>query len=298
MKIVLSESLGFCYGVNRAVEATKRLLKEGHDVQVVGDIVHNEIVMKKLKDMGLKIYPVLSSIDFSDITENSAAIIRAHGVSPDVEKFLERHFGYVVDLTCPIVYNVFSLAKDLENKGYFIVIFGKKDHAEVKALCGRLNDYFIVEPSCDFEAVKAFFRGKKHEKVALISQTTMNSESFEKLAALLLEMEGIEVSVHNTICNVTINREKMAIHLAQICDAVVVVGGKRSSNTGKLAKIIESHGKRAFHIQNPEQLPDLSVYEKVGIISGTSTPKEQILKILDYIKFTYEGEVIRNGGEV
>ncbi|ACR78938.1 4-hydroxy-3-methylbut-2-enyl diphosphate reductase [Kosmotoga olearia] len=298
MKIVLAESLGFCYGVNRAVEATKRLLKEKRDARVIGDIVHNEIVMKKLKDMGLKVYPDLSSIDFSDTAENSVAIIRAHGASPDVEDFLKRRFGYVVDLTCPIVYNVFSLAKDLEKKGYFIVIFGKKDHAEVKALCGRLNDYLIVEPGYDFETIKAFLREKKPKKVALISQTTMNSESFEKLAEKLLKLEGIEVSVNNTICNVTINREKMAIHLAQTCDAVVVVGGKRSSNTGKLAKIVESHGKRAFHVQNPEQLPDLSIYRKVGIISGTSTPKEQILKILDYIKFTYEGEVIRNGGEV
>ena len=293
MKVYIAAATGFCYGVNRAVSTCERLLKNGITVYTNGELVHNEEVVEGLKKMGLKTLRDIES-DLDPELSSSTFAIRAHGISPLLEKSLRKSFGRVVDLTCPIVYNVFRLAERLEKKGYLIVIYGRKGHAEVEAICGRLKNYLLIEPSYDIKKVYSDILKKAEEKVAIISQTTMNHQEFMNFSSQIKNID-LKVEVFDTICSVTVKREEEAKKLAEKCEAVIVVGGKQSSNTKKLACIVQNSGKKAFHIRKPEELPLLSKFESVGVISGTSTPFVQIQRILDYIETKYEGEVIHNG---
>ena len=285
MRIVLADSMGFCYGVDRAVNRTRTLLKENFSVHVMGEIVHNEEVICELKNSGL----IVSPDDTPPIpsSENSIVILRANGVEPLTEYTLSKRFKEVVDLMCPIVYNVFSLATTLEKQGYFIVIFGKKHHAETRALIGRLKDYLVIEPDYNGQGVLRALEGR--DKIALLSQTTMDSSAFADLTYMLSGSLLCELKVCDTVCKVTVERESEASRLAKQCDAVIIIGGKNSSNTRKLVDIVERAGKKALHVQRAAQLPDLSRIDTIGVISGTSTPASQIQKILDYIESQNKG---------
>ena len=287
-RVHLARSVGFCYGVDRAVSEAVKLLKSGKKVYATGEIVHNEKVMEDLKQLGLEV------IDDSILSERheGVAIIRAHGIDPASEEKLRRVFDEVIDLTCPIVYNVFSLAVDLQRQGSFIVVYGKKNHAEVTALSGRLNRYLIVEPGENYEEVLKKLEGL--DQIAIVSQTTMSSLEFENFSGFVKSRLGERVTVYNTICKVTIQRESEAERLAKISDTVIVIGGRNSSNTKKLVKIVQRLGKRALHVTDLTDLPQGDM-GKVAIISGTSTPYEQIQKILDYID--NKREVTNNGRE-
>ncbi|HQN27277.1 MAG TPA: (d)CMP kinase [Mesotoga sp.] len=287
-RVLLSKSVGFCYGVDRAVNEAIKILKSGKSVFATGEIVHNEAVMKNLKDLGLEIIEDISSYDRVD----GIAIIRAHGIDPGSEKRLREVFTGVIDLTCPIVYNVFSLAVDLQARGSFVVVFGKRNHPEVTALSGRLERYLIVEPGEDYSSVVD--RLKAIERIAVVSQTTMSTDDFKDFSSFLEEELGDRVEIHNTICRITVERESEARRLACEADTVIVVGGKNSFNTKKLLDIVGRLGKRAIHVQTTGDLPQGEL-GRTGLISGTSTPYDQIQKILDYID--NEREVTDNGRE-
>ncbi len=285
----LARSVGFCYGVDRAVNEAMKLLKSGKRIFATGEIVHNERVINLLRDMGLEI------VNEKDLQERreGVAIIRAHGIDPKSEKKLREVFDEVIDLTCPIVYNVFSLAVDLQTQGNFVVVFGKKNHPEVVALSGRLREYMIVEPGEDYQTIVNRLSGKG--KIAVISQTTMSCDDFSEFSDFLVGNSKERVSIYNTICRVTMERESEARRLAEIADTVIVIGGRNSSNTRKLVDIVGKLGKHALHIQDIRDLPEKSKMGKIGLISGTSTPYEQIQNILDYIE--NEREVTSNGRE-
>lgn len=287
MEIIISKEIGFCYGVEKAINRVEELISEGKKLAIKGELIHNDIVVSSLKKRGLK---KLDNIP-PEKRENYYALIRTHGVSPDNEKRIRDSFSNVVDLTCPIVYNVFRLAEKLEKQGNCVIIFGKREHAETKALKGRLKRYIIIEPGWNSDLIKQKISEKDCKNYSLISQTTMDLGQFESLSEELKSF--IEVDVHNTICSVTVNREKEAIHLAKKCDCVIVVGGVKSSNTNKLAELVRRNGTTAYHVSNPDTLPPLHNCSKVGIISGTSTPVEQIQKLLDNIKNKYKEEVIQ-----
>ncbi len=287
MKIILGKEIGFCYGVEKAINRVEGLLSKGNKLAIEGEIIHNDEVISSLRKRGLKnldeVHPQKK--------EEYHALIRTHGVSPDIEKTIRERFANVVDLTCPIVYNVFRLAEQLEKQGNCIIIFGKKEHAETKALKGRLNNYIIVEPHWDIDSIKKKITEKDCKGYSLISQTTMDQSQFESLSEEIKKI--INVDVHNTICSVTINREKEASYLAKNCDCVIVVGGVKSSNTKKLVELVLRGGTKACHVSCPDDIPPLDTCNTIGIISGTSTPAEQIQRLLDNIKNKYKEEVIQ-----
>jgi len=287
MEILVSKEIGFCYGVKKAINRVEKLLSEGKKLAIEGELIHNGIVVSSLEKRGLK------NLDDVPLEEKETyyALIRTHGVSPDNEKRIRDSFSNVVDLTCPIVYNVFRLAEKLEKQGNCVIIFGKKEHAETKALKGRLRKYIIIEPNWDFDTIKKEIAEKDCKNYSLISQTTMDLSQFESLAEELKKIGDIDV--HNTICSVTINRETEARYLAKKCDCVIVVGGVKSSNTRKLAELVLRHGTTAYHVSNPDSLPPLENCNTVGVISGTSTPIKQIQRLLDNIKNKYKEEVIQ-----
>ncbi|MFO7881694.1 MAG: 4-hydroxy-3-methylbut-2-enyl diphosphate reductase [Kosmotogaceae bacterium] len=287
MKVISGKEIGFCYGVEKAISKVEELLSEGKKLAIEGELIHNDEVISNLEKRGLKKLDEVSP----EKREEYHALIRTHGISPDIEKTIRERFANVVDLTCPIVYNVFRLAEKLEKQGNCIIIFGKKEHAETKALKGRLEKYIIIEPNWNSDSIKKKILEKDCKKYSLISQTTMDLDQFESLSEELRKF--VEVDVHNTICSVTINREKEARYLAKKCDCVIVVGGEKSSNTKKLVELVRRNGTKAYHISCPNKLPPLATSETIGIISGTSTPAEQIQRLLDNIKNKYKEEVIQ-----
>ncbi|ABR31467.1 4-hydroxy-3-methylbut-2-enyl diphosphate reductase [Thermosipho melanesiensis] len=262
MQIVVAEGIGFCFGVENAVSKAKELLKKGLSVWTDDDIVHNKSVMKELYDMGL-------SKEKGDVF-----LVRAHGLPKDVLDDLKKRYK-VEDLTCSIVKNLFKTVAEIEKKGYKIVVFGKKEHPEMKALKSYCENATITDIPLPINA----------KRIAIASQTTMSYTDFEFFVNKITEMSKFDdIKIINSICNITYNREKEAEKISKIVDLMVVVGGKHSSNTTKLYKISSKYTK-SMHIELPEELIELPKgVKKIGVISGTSTPKNIVEKVILRLK--------------
>lgn len=277
MKIVTSKELGFCFGVKRAIEKTKCICEKNKKVYSIGEIVHNEFVINS--------FPQIEVADEKSIfelnNENCPVLLRAHGVPKEFEKKISNKYSNVVDLTCPIVYNVFGLVEKYSNDDYSTLIYGKRDHPETKAIISRAKRGYVFCNQVEFKEI--LDKQEKDTKFILISQTTMNSQRYKEFKDFILSMDFKDLKVFDTICDVTVKREKATEKLIQKCDAVLVIGGKRSSNTRKLYEMIQRKGVKGYFIQSKEQLVIDRNIKTLGIISGTSTPKEQIDDILNYI---------------
>lgn len=268
MRIVVAEDVGFCFGVKKAVERVKELLLKGEKVYTDGDIVHNPLVMKELEELGLK-----KINDIPEDSKNSIFVVRAHGLPPVKINHYKKHFKEVVDLTCPIVKALFKKAKDASEEGK-VVVFGKKDHPEMKALSGYVFHALITLSPIPL----------KEEIMYFMAQTTASLESFKKFVAEEIKMSDFaRVEIFNTICDVTLRRERIAKEMSRTCDIVFVVGGKHSSNTGKLFQIAASKGN-AVWIEKPEDIERIPEVECVGVISGTSTPLHIVQNVVKKLK--------------
>ncbi len=266
MEVILAPDYGFCFGVKNAVDKILEELKNG-EVFTDGDIVHNKRVMKSLIKKGLKI---------SENATGEMFAIRAHGIPP--EKFLEisKRFRKVIDLTCPIVKSLFEKAEECRMKGYGVVVFGKEGHAEMLALKGHVPDAIVTS--------KAHFYGM--EKICILSQTTSSWQEFSEFVSEMLELNfpAKEIKIVNTACPVTVNREEEVKRLSKMCDLIIVVGGKHSANTGKLYRMALRNTKAEW-IESPKEAReiDLSGIRCVAIVSGTSTPAEDVEEVYNEI---------------
>lgn len=262
MQIKVAKGIGFCFGVEKAVNETKELLKDGKKVFSDDDIVHNKQVMNELRKLGLS-------------KENGEIfLIRAHGLPKEEIKRIKEKYE-VRDLTCSIVYNLFEKVEEYEKRGYQVVVFGKENHPEMIALKSYSRNAIItLEPL-----------PVKSKKILVASQTTMSRREFEDFTEKIKELSDYEeFEVFNSICNVTYQRELEAEQLAKEVDLMIVVGGKHSSNTRKLYRIA-SKFTNTIHIETSEELDSVSGgVDKVGIISGTSTPREIVEEIINRLK--------------
>ncbi len=275
---IIAGQYGFCFGVDNAVSKIIYLLNKGENLFTDGEVVHNKNVFEELKRLGLKYSP----------QENGTFVVRAHGLPPEKLNEISKKYK-VIDLTCPIVQSLFALGKKLSNDGYKVVAFGKKEHAEMVAFVGHVKNSLVTTEPLSLP----------DNKIAIISQTTSSSEKFALFIEEMRKLNGDkEIKVINTICNVTIEREEQAKKLAQICDFVVVVGGKNSSNTKKLFEIASNYGK-AVHIESINEINEIEEMLfrekskdktiKIGLISGTSTYSKDVEHILKYLVKNYGG---------
>jgi len=283
MPDVLIGPTGFCFGVERAVEEVKRLLNDGIRVFTDGEIVHNKNVIEELKKLGLQFKP-------NEPIEGSLFVVRAHGLPPKDIKELSKHYK-IVDLTCPIVLNVFELARKLRSNGFRIVVFGDPQHAEMIALKGHVEDAVITKSPIKLEPGKWY----------VLSQTTSSKEDYDEFILKLQQLNPeSEIKSHNTICNVTIQRESYAKEFGKSCELTIIVGGKNSSNTKKLYEIASRIG-RAIHVEDIYEFKSIidnnntlenilsKPKSKVGILSGTSTSKNDVDDIVKHILEKYGG---------
>jgi 4-hydroxy-3-methylbut-2-enyl diphosphate reductase len=277
MEIKLASKVGFCYGVERAYEKALELANNNEKVYIYGDLVHNNEVKNELMNKGVGFFYSLNELP-NDSNE-SIGIIRAHGIPKKEKELLKKRFKEVIDLTCPIVENVFKYAYKMQKKGYFIVAYGKKEHAEMIGLKGNIDESkieIIKEP-------KPF----KHNKICVISQTTMDYHNFKDFASELTKIsEYNEIAIKDTICYETKIRETEAKDIAIWSEFVIIIGGKHSSNTRKLYEISKKYNKNSIHIDSVNELKkyDLSKYGKIGILTGTSTPNKSINEVIEFLR--------------
>ena len=282
MKIIVGKLAGFCGGVINSVSKTDKILNYGIKTYCLGELVHNKQVVDKLEKKGLI---VVDSLD--NVEDGSRVIIRAHGVPKDVYDLAKKRNLELYDLTCPNVLRIHEKAVKYKEEGYFIVLIAQKDHPEAIgtiSFCG--DDSIILEDNEGINNVIDRFNKSGKKKLAIISQTTYSMAKFDKLVFELKErLKDNEIKVDNTICSATELRQKETSKLAGDVDAMIIIGGKNSSNTKKLYELASSKCKNSFIIETVKDLDnDFSCFNMVGVIAGASTPKESIEEVVEYLK--------------
>lgn len=263
MEILVAKSSGFCFGVKRAINIAHRCAKETPgEIYTLGPIIHNPQVVKKLEES-----QVYAKNGLDDLTSGTI-IIRSHGAKlEDIRTAREKGLN-IVDATCPFVKKAQDLVSLLSEEGYSVVVAGEKDHPEVKGLLSYgTNDIFVTDSP---EELKRMPRKKK---IGIIAQTTLPVEKLEDIVSFCLH-KASELKVFNTICNATAIRQEESAELAGRADVMVVVGGKNSANTRRLADICKNIQPRTYHIEVADEI-NLSWFDgvaTVGVTSGASTP--------------------------
>jgi len=272
MKVVLAKQAGYCFGVRRAVELTEKTLKGNAtslkkvqgSVFSLGALIHNPQAVARLEKKGLRI---INSV--KKAPEGSQLIIRSHGAPQEAVEAAREKGVRIIDATCPFVKNAQAAAKKFYQEGRQVVILGDAQHAEVIGINSRTEYTAIVLASVE-EANKIDFSQKK---IGLVCQTTQKIENLKKLVAVLTEKTK-DLAIQNTICNDCSLKQEEVRKMARKFKAIVVVGGKQSSNTTKLFQIAQAEGAEAYHIEEANEIKKSWFRDKaaVGVVAGASTP--------------------------
>ena len=261
MEVILAEHLGFCYGVKRAIEIARQNASPDGTSSTLGPLIHNPQMVERLKNEGV------GTVSSLDEVEDGLVIIRSHGVGPEVYEEAESRGLELVDATCPHVKKAQLSAKLLSEEGYTVVIIGEKNHPEVKSIFEwTAQDAYIIETEAEADALPSI------GKLGVVSQTTFSGEKFRSIVSHLLE-KSREIKILRTICTATDLRQTAALELAENVDVMIVVGGKNSANTSRLAQLCATKCK-TYHIETVAELQDdwLKNVNKIGITAGASTP--------------------------
>lgn len=278
MQVLLADEFGFCFGVERAVEMVEEALAEGDTVRTLGPLIHNEQEMQRLGQHG-----VTTIQEPVQIKRGETAVIRAHGVTPQVQKELEEKASKVVDATCPFVTRVQKLASRAANENRHVIVVGNPDHPEMIGVKGYAPEHaFIVK---DAEEISHLPR---LNRPLVVSQTTIKAQTFFDAAEAVKLKTDDEVQVINTICSATRDRQDAARALAGEVDAFYIIGGNHSSNSRKLLAVCQEQCEKSFLIETEDEInaEDLKGAEKVGVTAGASTPNwliEKVVKRLEEI---------------
>lgn len=263
MKVILAKHHGFCYGVKRAVKIAQDSVSLEGKAYTLGPIIHNPQMVEKLANEGVG---MVHSLD--DIRQGTV-IVRSHGVGPKVYEQAEEKGLTLVDATCPHVKKAQMAAYELSEAGYQVIIVGEKSHPEVKSIFEwSKNRAIIIEHEAELNDIVFF------NKVGVVAQTTFSGEEFQKIVDSLIERVE-NVKVERTICNATEKRQEAAVELANQVDMMIVIGGKNSANTTRLAELCLKKNKHTYHIETVNEIND-NWFNKgintIGITAGASTP--------------------------
>jgi (E)-4-hydroxy-3-methyl-but-2-enyl pyrophosphate reductase len=282
MSITTAKSAGFCFGVKRAVDLVYKALENGETVYTYGPIIHNEEVVTDLNKKGVK---VIEAPEELKTLPAGTIIIRSHGVSEALQKELSSYGHKLIDATCPYVKKIHKVVRDKSEEGQHIVIVGNRNHPEVVGIIGWCKTAFNLTDSSQYTVIESEeeaeqFQVSKDYRICIVSQTTFNYKKFQDLVEIISK-KGYDIFVLNTICNATEERQTEAYQLAKQSDAMIVIGGKHSSNTRKLYEICKNECENTYYIQKLDDL-DLNLfksYRNVGITAGASTPNYIIKEV-------------------
>ena len=257
----MADYLGFCYGVKRAIKIARENAAPDGSACTLGPIIHNPQMVERLKDEGV------GTIDCLDDLKRGKVIIRSHGVGPETYEKAEAMGLECVDATCPHVKKAQLSAKELAEEGRFVVIVGEKEHPEVHSIVQWAGGNVAV-----IETVAEAASVPNASRLGIISQTTFSGERFREIVSALLD-KSRDIRVMRTICTATDQRQRAARELASKVDVMLVIGGKNSANTTRLAQLFAKIC-RTYHIETAEELQPawFDNIEKIGITAGASTP--------------------------
>ena len=267
-EIILAESAGFCFGVNRSVKLAEEMLMQGGVCYSLGHLIHNNDVVERFRNQGLQV-----AQSPEEIPEGARVIIRAHGISMAVEEALRARASQVIDSTCPKVLRIHKIVKKANAEGRQIVVIGKPSHPEVVAICGCCDGAVVfenVDQLSEFLDKNPIFSEKPITMVIQTTQTRLNFEECEKK----LKKECTNLEIFDTICEATSTRQTEAVKIASECDAMVVIGGRDSANSVHLAQLCQQHCDNVQFIENVKELDleRLRNAAKVGMTAGASAP--------------------------
>ena len=280
MKVIKAKTAGFCFGVKRAVDTVYEQADTcGGPIYTYGPIIHNEEVVKDLESRGVSV--IRSEEELESITEGTV-IIRSHGVEKRIcDKLLGKGLR-IVDATCPFVKKIHNIVEKESAEGKYILIIGNPDHPEVIGIRGWAgSNVSVIQNAGDIEKVDF----SKNKKICVVSQTTFNYNKFQDLVEII-KKKSYDISVLNTICNATKERQTEARSIAESVDAMIVIGDKHSSNTQKLYEICRNACNNTYYIQTLDDLDlnQLGSVETVGITAGASTPNNIIEEVQNNVK--------------
>ncbi len=269
MRVVRAAYAGACYGVQRALDLALKAVEDGGRAYTLGPLIHNPQVVAQLAERGVR------AVDgVEDVAGAGTVVIRSHGVTPAVKRSVAACGLPLVDATCPHVARAQRAAADLAEQGRHVVVVGEAGHPEVEGLvaCAR-------EAGAPVSVVAGpdDLPDTLDGPVGVVVQTTQTREVLDAVVAAL-EQRGVQLLVKNTICFATRQRQEAAAALADEVDAIVVIGGRNSSNTSRLADICAAACPRTHHIESPDEIDPawLAGCGAVGITAGASTPEGQI----------------------
>jgi len=274
MKIELASSYGFCYGVKRAIE----IAEEHKNSFTYGPLIHNKDEINRLKE-GFNIGLVEN---ISDIKNDNAVVIRTHGIPKEELALLKKQKNKIINATCPYVTTPQNIVQKMSSEGYSVVIFGDKEHPEIKGVVSyatHQNDAFVVLDPEELNELPL------KNSVAVVSQTTKKPEDFAKIVTALIQKHK-EVRVFNTICNATFENQDAASELAKRADVMIVIGGRHSSNTKMLHSISQKDCQDSYLIENENELKSDWFKEKklCGVSAGASTPDWIVQNVIKKIE--------------
>ena len=280
MKIVVAKDAGYCFGVRDAVNLAHDVAEKENEVYMLGDIVHNEDVVKDLSDSGAK---VVDSLD--DVPKDKKVLFRAHGTIPSLWRKAEKKGQEIIDATCPLVHKIHKEVKELEEEGRRIVVIGDHGHDEVVAIAAQAKDAIIVSSS--EEALKL----RKYRKIGVVSQSTQMIENVQEIVNILIS-KIYDIRFINTICFPTKRNHEQIKDLARDCDVIVIIGSFTSANSKRLTKMSKTINDRTYQVTCADEIQD-KWFEgclKVGLSAGASTPDYLIESVYDKIEKVSENK--------
>ncbi len=274
MEIFLADKAGFCFGVKRAISTAYEAAGKGR-VYCLGPLIHNPQEVERLRKMGIE-----TVSDFSILQRGDSLIIRSHGVPPRILTQARDMGLTIIDLTCPFVGKAQRDAEELQREGYQVVVVGEKKHPEVQSILGYAGENaVVVETAEDMEGLKL------ESRLGVVAQTTQSYSNFSEIVLKLLRLSK-ELKVFNTICSSTKERQDAARILASQVDVMLVVGGRNSANTSRLASLCRQEGKPTYHIEVADEIRSewLVGISTVGVTAGASTPDWVVDGVLERLK--------------
>ncbi len=269
MKITLAKTAGFCFGVNAAVQTVYDLLAQGKKVCTLGPIIHNPQLVADLENKGVRI---VSKPD--QVNSDETLVIRSHGVEKSVLDLCDALNVNFVNATCPFVAKIHKIVAEYSADGYITIIAGDKDHQEVKGIVGHtVGEYHVIADTDDLDILLKNNSTLAEKKVIMVSQTTFNAKIWKKVQKNLKKV-CTNAKIFDTMCNATSLRQEEAHTLSLSSDAVIVIGGRHSSNTAKLYDVCKSNCEKTFLIETASELPLNSIRDckSIGVVAGASTP--------------------------
>jgi len=278
MKIEKAKKLGLCFGVRRAIKLLKEAANKYGEIETLGPLAHNRLLVEALANVGVK------PINRLDQAQGKILVITTHGASPEVLSEIRVHHIHIIDTTCPIVRKAQKSAAELAEAGFDVLIFGDANHSEVKGLLGWTGDKGIAA----LDMKQLYSSGKSPSLLGIISQTTQTRSAFFEFTRKLIDMIGPkieEIRIVNTLCKITQGQQESAISLARSSQLMIVIGGSNSANARHLVEIcsplVETHLVESADEVNASWLVGK---HHVGITAGASTPDEVVEELIDKLR--------------